>query len=176
MAGSMKGRENRLCQIFSQSSSRLCGSTSVKVKTFLTPSFLRVPLDEMYVASPGVLKFPPLPTHDLPRIPTSYELLVGTSKEHFPTVFFDLPELTDFGCEERALEAIDRDAISSLAVGCNHRLGPDILKPVPPLHIEVRITPHNNNSQQRSCDVSHRSTRRIPNTSSRFFRRMTIAS
>lgn len=88
----------------------------------------------------GVFHFPPPPPHEeLPSLPPSYKIQadsVASLQKKFPHVFFDRPELTDFGCEEKCFATLDVAAIAQLAVSCHHRIGTDVLKAEPPTRIE----------------------------------------
>ena len=131
-------------------------ATSKQFNGWVDESDPRSPLSELFsklvpamstLKRKGVFKFPPPPPHDeLSSPPPSIEVplvvmgeerkSIKSLQKEFPLVFFEKPELTDFGCEERTLNSIDSVTIAQLAVNCHHRLGTDVLKAEPPMHVE----------------------------------------
>lgn len=126
-------------------------STSPIFNGWIDDSDPRSPLSELFgkvvpmmrtLKRKGLFRFPPPPPYsELPPIPPIVQVPCPSmcpEKEH-PAVYFVRPELTDYGCATRTLNTIDKVSVSELIVKCQHRLGKDILKPEPPMRIEVQF-------------------------------------
>ena len=88
----------------------------------------------------GAFHFPPLPPYEELPSPASSVTIPVTSFEVEKVLTQERPELSDYGCDTRALSAMDVSVIAKLASTIQYRLGADLLRPQPPLHVED--TPH----------------------------------
>lgn len=87
----------------------------------------------------GALHFPPPPPHpELPSLPTATVIPANLKVNADCQTFVEraIPEISDFGCDARIVQSVQKVEINDLITATKSRMRSDKLKPRPPIHIE----------------------------------------